>query len=51
MTTKTTMVLGGTGKKGRRAVKWLPERGLPVRIALPSDEQRFDMEGPCHGNK
>ena len=30
MTTKPTLVLGGTGKTGRRVAKRLKARGLPV---------------------
>ena len=36
MTTKTTLVLGGTGKTGRRVVERLAARSLPVRIGSRS---------------
>lgn len=41
-TTKPILVLGGTGKTGRRVAKQLQKRGLPVRIASRSSEARFD---------
>lgn len=44
MTTKTTLVLGGTGKTGRRVAKRLTARGLPVRIGSRSGEPPFDWE-------
>ena len=44
MTTKTTLVLGGTGKTGRRVAKRLTARGLPVRIGSRSREHPFDWE-------
>ena len=44
MTTKTTLVLGGTGKIGRRVAKRLTARGLPVRIGSRSGEHPFDWE-------
>ena len=39
-----TLVLGGTGKIGRRVVERLSARGLPVRIGSRSGEPRFDWE-------
>jgi uncharacterized protein YbjT (DUF2867 family) len=39
-----TLVLGGTGKIGRRVVKRLTARGLPVRIGSRSGEPPFDWE-------
>ena len=36
MTTKTTLVLGGTGKTGHRVAKRLTARSLPVRIGSRS---------------
>ena len=39
-----TLVLGGTGKIGRRVVERLTARGLPVRIGSRSGEPRFDWE-------
>ena len=46
MTDKTqpTLVLGGTGKTGRRVVERLRARGLPVRVGSRSGEPRFDWE-------
>jgi hypothetical protein len=40
--TKTTLVLGGTGKTGRRVASRLTARGVPVRTASRSVEPRFD---------
>jgi len=40
--TKTTLVLGGSGKTGRRVARLLGERDLPVRVASRSSEHRFD---------
>jgi uncharacterized protein YbjT (DUF2867 family) len=39
-----TLVLGGTGKTGRRIAQRLEARGLPVRIGSRSGEPRFDWE-------
>src|SRR5918996_6499795 len=39
-----TLVLGGTGKTGRRVVERLTARGVPVRIGSRSGEPRFDWE-------
>jgi uncharacterized protein YbjT (DUF2867 family) len=39
-----TLVLGGTGKTGRRVVERLRARGLPVRAGSRSGEPRFDWE-------
>jgi uncharacterized protein YbjT (DUF2867 family) len=39
-----TLVLGGTGKTGRRVVERLTARGLPVRVGSRSGEPRFDWE-------
>jgi uncharacterized protein YbjT (DUF2867 family) len=43
-TQRPTLVLGGTGKTGRRVVQRLRARGLPVRIGSRSGEPRFDWE-------
>ena len=40
----TTLVLGGTGKTGRRVAQRLEVRGLPVRIGSRSGEPPFDWE-------
>jgi uncharacterized protein YbjT (DUF2867 family) len=42
--TKPTLVLGGTGKTGRRVVERLRARGLPVRVGSRSGEPRFDWD-------
>lgn len=42
MTTKPVLVIGGTGKTGRRVVRLLRERGVPARPASCSGEVRFD---------
>ena len=38
----TTLILGGTGKTGRRVASRLQARGLPVRIASRSGSPAFD---------
>jgi uncharacterized protein YbjT (DUF2867 family) len=40
----TILVLGGTGKTGRRVARRLVARGLPVRIGSRSGEPPFDWE-------
>jgi uncharacterized protein YbjT (DUF2867 family) len=42
--TKTTLVLGGTGKTGRRVVERLAARDIPVRVGSRSGEPPFDWE-------
>ena len=42
--TEPTLVLGGTGKTGRRIVERLRARALPVRIGSRSGEPPFDWE-------
>jgi uncharacterized protein YbjT (DUF2867 family) len=44
MTAKTTLVLGGTGKTGRRIVEQLAARKVPVRIGSRSATPSFDWE-------
>jgi uncharacterized protein YbjT (DUF2867 family) len=44
MTMETTLVLGGTGKTGRRVAERLQKRGVPVRIGSRSDEPPFDWD-------
>ena len=44
LTTKATLVVGGTGKTGRRVVERLTAHGLPVRIGSRSGEPPFDWE-------
>jgi uncharacterized protein YbjT (DUF2867 family) len=39
-----TLVLGGTGKIGRRVLERLSARGLPIRIGSRSGEPRFDWD-------
>jgi uncharacterized protein YbjT (DUF2867 family) len=41
---RPTLVLGGTGKTGRRVVERLTGRGLPVRVGSRSVEPSFDWE-------
>lgn len=41
---KTTLVVGGTGKTGRRVVERLTARGLPTRVGSRSGEPPFDWE-------
>jgi uncharacterized protein YbjT (DUF2867 family) len=41
---RPTLVLGGTGKTGRRVVDRLDVRGLPVRVGSRSGEPPFDWE-------
>jgi uncharacterized protein YbjT (DUF2867 family) len=43
-TTLTTLVLGGTGKTGRRVAQRLTALGRPVRIGSRSGQPRFDWE-------
>jgi uncharacterized protein YbjT (DUF2867 family) len=40
----TTLVLGGTGKTGRRVVERLAARGVPTRVGSRSGEPPFDWE-------
>jgi uncharacterized protein YbjT (DUF2867 family) len=42
--TKPILVLGGTGKTGRRVVGRLSARGLPVRVGSRSGQPPFDWE-------
>jgi uncharacterized protein YbjT (DUF2867 family) len=42
--TKTTLVLGDTGKTGRRVVERLAARSLPTRVGSRSGESPFDWE-------
>src|ERR671912_2739086 len=42
--TKMTLVVGGTGKTGRRVVERLEARGVPVRIGSRSGEVPFDWD-------
>jgi len=41
-----TLVLGGTGKTGRRVAQRLTERGVPIRIGSRSGEPPFDWNDP-----
>src|SRR5256885_16975464 len=40
----TTLILGGTGKTGRRIVERLEQRDVPVRVGSRSGEPPFDWE-------
>jgi uncharacterized protein YbjT (DUF2867 family) len=42
-----TLVLGGTGKTGRRVAQRLGARGLPVRVGSRSGTPPFDWEKPA----
>jgi uncharacterized protein YbjT (DUF2867 family) len=42
--THPTLVLGGTGKTGRRVVQRLTRRGVPVRVGSRFGSPRFDWE-------
>ncbi len=42
ITTATTLLLGGTGKTGRRIAERLTARGLPVRVASRTGTPAFD---------
>jgi uncharacterized protein YbjT (DUF2867 family) len=46
ITTKPTLVLGGTGKTGRRVAERLAARGVPVRIGSRSATPAFDWDDP-----
>jgi uncharacterized protein YbjT (DUF2867 family) len=46
MSEDTTLVLGGTGKTGRRVTERLTTLGVPVRIGSRSGEPPFDWEKP-----
>jgi uncharacterized protein YbjT (DUF2867 family) len=46
MSEDTTLVLGGTGKTGRRVTERLTAIGVPVRIGSRSGEPPFDWEKP-----
>jgi len=41
---RTTLVLGGTGKTGRRVVERLTAKGLPTRVGSRSGKPPFDWE-------
>lgn len=41
-----TLIVGGTGKTGRRVAHRLAERGVPVRVASRSAKTRFDWDDP-----
>ncbi len=47
MTGKPILILGGTGKTGRRLAERLTVRGIPVRIGSRSGTPRFDWEVPA----
>ncbi|MFE7126191.1 NAD(P)H-binding protein [Streptomyces sp. NPDC057617] len=44
MTPETILVIGGTGKTGRRVVARLREQGVPVRAVSRAGDVRFDWE-------
>lgn len=45
--TKPILILGGTGKTGRRVAERLTAQGVPVRIGSRSGSPRFDWEVPA----
>ena len=45
-TSNLTLVLGGTGKTGRRVIKRLEARGVPVRIGSRSADLPFEWNDP-----
>ena len=47
MTNNPTLVLGGTGKTGRRVVERLRTAGVPVRVGSRSGQPRFDWDDPA----
>jgi uncharacterized protein YbjT (DUF2867 family) len=46
-TSKPILILGGTGKTGRRLAERLTAQGVPVRIGSRSGSPRFDWEIPA----
>jgi uncharacterized protein YbjT (DUF2867 family) len=45
--TKPTLVLGATGKTGRRIIERLRARGVPTRAGSRSGQPPFDWEDPA----
>jgi uncharacterized protein YbjT (DUF2867 family) len=45
--TKPTLVLGATGKTGRRIIERLRARGVPTRVGSRSGQPPFDWEDPA----
>lgn len=45
--TKPTLVLGATGKTGRRIIERLGARGVPTRVGSRSGQRPFDWEDPA----
>ncbi|MEU9304425.1 NAD(P)H-binding protein [Streptomyces sp. NPDC048269] len=45
--TQTTLVIGGTGKTGRRVAEKLSAQGRPVRVGSRSGEPPFDWNEPA----
>jgi uncharacterized protein YbjT (DUF2867 family) len=45
--TRPILVLGGTGKTGRRVVDRLNARGIPVRVGSRAGRPRFDWDDPA----
>ena len=44
MRTQSTLIIGGTGKTGRRVVERFRERGLPVLVGARNSDTPFDWE-------
>ena len=47
MSNETTLVIGGTGKTGRRVIERLGARDVPVRVGSRSSEIPFDWRRPA----
>lgn len=47
MSARTTLVLGGTGKTGRRVAERLAARQVPVRLGSRSGNPAFDWDDPA----
>jgi nucleoside-diphosphate-sugar epimerase len=45
--TQMTLVLGSTGKTGRRVAARLAERGVPMRLGSRSETPPFDWDDPA----
>lgn len=47
MARRPILVLGGTGKSGRRVASLLRDRGTPFRLGSRSSEPPFDWTDPA----
>ena len=50
-TDRPTLVLGGTGKTGRRVAARLAAQGFSVRVGSRSGQPPFDWEDPTPGRR